>query len=143
MPSPAGKPKKRLRLPVGILTSYGPDAETITKIIVSVYPDTARPATARKKWFGPALDSDAQADGEIRQWLRSQRVRTLVVRPGPSHCPHEEGVDFPRGGDCPHCPYWKGKQGSGAAGEDWAKVDLRDLRVVDVKEPGARWSLRG
>ena len=29
-------------------------------------------------------------------------------------CPHEEGKDFPKGGDCPFCPYWKGKQGSGA-----------------------------
>jgi hypothetical protein len=29
-------------------------------------------------------------------------------------CPHEEGKDFPVGGDCPFCPYWKGKQGSGA-----------------------------
>jgi len=27
-------------------------------------------------------------------------------------CPHEEGLDFPEGEDCPFCPFWKGKQGS-------------------------------
>ena len=24
-------------------------------------------------------------------------------------CPREEGEDFPMGGDCPFCPFWKGK----------------------------------
>lgn len=28
-------------------------------------------------------------------------------------CPHEEGEDFPVGENCPFCPFWKGKQGSG------------------------------
>jgi hypothetical protein len=27
-------------------------------------------------------------------------------------CPHEEGEDFPEGGDCPFRPFWRGKQGS-------------------------------
>jgi hypothetical protein len=27
-------------------------------------------------------------------------------------CPHEEGLDFPVGEDCPFCPFWKGKQGN-------------------------------
>jgi len=25
-------------------------------------------------------------------------------------CPHEEGIDYPLGEDCPFCPFWKGKQ---------------------------------
>ena len=31
-------------------------------------------------------------------------------------CPHEEGIDFPLGGDCPLCPFWNGKQGPAARG---------------------------
>ena len=30
----------------------------------------------------------------------------------PERGPHEEGLDFPNGEDCPFCPFWKGKQGS-------------------------------
>ncbi|HEY2587148.1 MAG TPA: hypothetical protein VGI81_15480 [Tepidisphaeraceae bacterium] len=28
-----------------------------------------------------------------------------------SGCPHEEGIDFPLGQECPFCPFWHGKQG--------------------------------
>jgi hypothetical protein len=24
-------------------------------------------------------------------------------------CPHEEGIDYPTGESCPHCPFWKGR----------------------------------
>jgi hypothetical protein len=29
-------------------------------------------------------------------------------------CPHEEGIDFPEGQECPYCPFWRGKQGAQA-----------------------------
>lgn len=31
--------------------------------------------------------------------------------------PRDEGEDFPLGGDCPCCPWWKGNQGRGAGEE--------------------------
>lgn len=27
-------------------------------------------------------------------------------------CPHEEGIDYPEGASCPHCPYWAGRDRS-------------------------------
>jgi hypothetical protein len=24
-------------------------------------------------------------------------------------CPHEEGIDYPEGEECPLCPFWKGR----------------------------------
>jgi hypothetical protein len=24
-------------------------------------------------------------------------------------CPHEEGIDYPDGAECPECPFWKGR----------------------------------
>ena len=41
-------------------------------------------------------------------------VKRVGMSDGNIGCPHEEGKDFPVGGDCPFCPWWKGKQGSGA-----------------------------
>jgi hypothetical protein len=36
-------------------------------------------------------------------------VRQVVVARGIIGCPHEEGVDYPDGGECPMCPFWHGK----------------------------------
>jgi len=41
--------------------------------------------------------------------LREHEVRTLVMREKIFGCPHEEGVDYPVGEDCPSCSYWKGR----------------------------------
>src|SRR5438270_621056 len=42
--------------------------------------------------------------------------QTVAMSEGNLGCPHEEGEDFPLGGDCPFCPFWKGKQGSNRRG---------------------------
>jgi hypothetical protein len=33
-------------------------------------------------------------------------VKEVVMTGGIVGCPHEEGIDYPLGEDCPHCPYW-------------------------------------
>ena len=33
---------------------------------------------------------------------------------GVAGCPHEEGKDYPRGGDCPFCPFWASEKGKAA-----------------------------
>jgi hypothetical protein len=49
---------------------------------------------------------------EIQEFFKTHDVQSVVATDGNMGCPHEEGEDFPVGGDC---PFWKGKQGSGAA----------------------------
>lgn len=38
-------------------------------------------------------------------------MREVAVTDDALGCPHEEGIDFPEGQECPYCPYWRGKQG--------------------------------
>jgi hypothetical protein len=84
------------------------------------------------------LASNVEVRAEINAFLKEQRARTLVIAAGVFGCPHEEGTDFPEGGDCPHCTFWKGKQGSGAIVEQlWANLGPR--RVVDLRAPGTAW----
>ena len=50
----------------------------------------------------------------IEDFFAKHKVKSVAATDFNMGCPHEEGEDFPEGGDCPFCPYWKGKQGSGA-----------------------------
>ncbi|MBE7557116.1 MAG: hypothetical protein HS126_39270 [Anaerolineales bacterium] len=50
----------------------------------------------------------------IQQFIARHGAKNVVITDGVIGCPHEEGIDFPEGEDCPFCPFWKGKQGSAA-----------------------------
>jgi hypothetical protein len=50
----------------------------------------------------------------IERFFKKHGVTRVGMSDGNMGCPHEEGKDFPEGGDGPFCPWWKGKQGSGA-----------------------------
>ena len=49
---------------------------------------------------------------EIQEFFEHHGVTSVEVSDENMGCPHEEGVDFPYGEECPFCPFWKGKQGS-------------------------------
>jgi hypothetical protein len=62
--------------------------------------------------MGVAEDPSVQK--KIERFFQEHDVKQVVAADRNMGCPHEEGKDFPVGGDCPFCPFWKGKQGSGA-----------------------------
>jgi hypothetical protein len=49
---------------------------------------------------------------EMKDFFLQHGVKSVAMSDGNMGCPHEEGLDFPHGEDCPFCPFWKGKQGS-------------------------------
>ena len=99
--------------PIGTITFYGPDDTKTTKICASVIRrEGAEPMLQR--WVGSKVKDDPKVRREILEFFKRHGVRSVVASDGNMGCPHEEGQDFPRGGDCPFCPWWKGKQGSGS-----------------------------
>lgn len=101
------------KFPIGTVALYGPDDKQTTKIVASViqWPG-ADPILER--WVGTKVKSDFKVRRQILEFFQRHRVRSVVATESNMGCPHEEGIDFPEGGDCPFCPFWKGKQGSGA-----------------------------
>ncbi len=99
------------KYPLATVAWYGPDAHTTTKIAVGIFthPD-AEPILRR--WVGSRVVEDAHVQQQIQQFLEEHGVKYVAMSEGNLGCPHEEGEDFPLGGDCPFCPFWKGKQGS-------------------------------
>lgn len=107
------EPERPPQFPVGTVALYGPDDKTTTKIVAGVIPyEGARPIL--KRWVATNVMENPKVQREMDRFFKKHGIETVGMSDGNMGCPHEEGEDFPVGGDCPFCPWWKGKQGSGA-----------------------------
>ncbi|MFC1573404.1 hypothetical protein ACFL6M_07385, partial [Candidatus Eisenbacteria bacterium] len=96
--------------PVGTVAYYGPDNQFASKVAVGIILKEGGEAEHMEKWLSPDIDvrKDASALQAILELLDVHRVRSVVLTPGIYGCPHEEGIDYPKGKACPHCPFWAG-----------------------------------
>jgi hypothetical protein len=98
------------QFPAGIVTTYGPDRTTATMIVAVVMAsEDAEPV--HRCWVGGNVKAAPDIRSEIADFFFSHAVRSVLYVKENVGCPHEEGVDYPEGEDCPFCPYWEGKQG--------------------------------
>ena len=100
---------------IGTVVYYGPDDKTTTKIVAGVVEEEGSEPII-KRWVATDIMTNPKVQKEIEAFFREHGVTRVGVSDGNMGCPHEEGKDFPVGGDCPFCPWWKGKQGSGSQG---------------------------
>jgi hypothetical protein len=92
---------------------YGPDDHTTTKIAAGVIlHDGAEPIMRR--WVATDVTTNPKIQQEMKDFFLQYGVKSVAMSEGNMGCPHEEGLDFRHGEDCPFCPFWKGKQGSRA-----------------------------
>lgn len=108
--------KELAQFPIGTIAYYGPDDKITTKIVAGVIKEEgAEPII--KRWVATDVTTNPKVQKEIAKFFKKYGVQRVGMSEGNMGCPHEEGEDFPEGGDCPFCPFWKGKQGSGAKEE--------------------------
>lgn len=96
--------------PVGTIAFYGPDNRRASKAAVTcIRVEGAEPELRR--WFSETADvrTDETILAEIAAFLKQSSVHSVAMADGIIGCPHEEGVDYPMGESCPHCPYWRGR----------------------------------
>jgi hypothetical protein len=104
-------PSSRRQFPVATIAFYGPDDKTTTKIAVGIVEKEGdEKPIALQRWAGPDVASDPQVHAEIKAFIQEHKAKSVVITDGVIGCPHEEGIDYPLGEDCPFCPFWKGKQ---------------------------------
>lgn len=108
-PEESGPPQ----FPIGTVAYYGPDDKTTTKIVAGVIKEEGA-APILKRWVATDVITNPKVLKEMDRFFKKYGVTRIGMSEGNMGCPHEEGKDFPVGGDCPFCPWWKGKQGSGA-----------------------------
>jgi hypothetical protein len=102
------KKKRKPKFPVGTLAYYGPDNVTTTKIVAGIlYSAEAKPIIRR--YVASDCLSNDRIQRQVFEFFADHGVKTILNPAGNIGCPHEEGKDYPKGEDCPFCPYWKGR----------------------------------
>ena len=92
--------------PIGTIAYYGPDDQTITKVVAGVLPDeNTNPVL--KKWHGEGVAQNPETAAAIGEFFQEHQAQNVVMTEGIIGCPHEEGVDYPVGESCPECPFWE------------------------------------
>ena len=93
--------------PIATVAYYGPDDKVATKVAVGIVAEDDR-LLALEKWYSEDRDIrfNSAIDRQILEFIRSHHTRSVVITEGIIGCPHEEGIDYPEGASCPHCPYW-------------------------------------
>ena len=122
----------KTKYPIATVMPYGPDDKTVTKLVVGILPsEKETKASVVERWVATDVTSNAKVATEMHAFMRSHGVKTVATATVVMGCPHEEGEDFPDGGDCPFCPSWKGKQGSGTDDERWNRLKAVRLERLE------------
>jgi hypothetical protein len=79
---------------------YGPDLKTTTKIAAGVILHDGAKAII-KRWVATDVTTNAEVRQEMKDFFLQHGVNSVAMSEGNMGCPHEEGEDFPHGGDCP------------------------------------------
>ena len=95
--------------PAATLAFYGPNDQYATKVVVTlVQSESDHSGSVCQKWR--TQESDIRNDPGVRQqileFMQIHGVKRVVMADRIIGCPHEEGIDFPRGEKCPYCPFW-------------------------------------
>src|SRR5687768_5389000 len=93
------KENRHGRFPIGTVAYYGPDDKTTTKIAAGVILREGGEVIL-ERFVGTDVVRDAKVAERIKQFFAKHGVKSVVVTDGNLGCPHEEGLDFPRGRDC-------------------------------------------
>ncbi len=94
--------------PVATVAFYGPTDRRATKVAVGIVVAEGAEPAALERWLSDDTDvrTDSAVGHEILEFIETHGVRSVVMANRIIGCPHEEGIDYPDGKICPHCPFW-------------------------------------
>lgn len=94
--------------PVATVAYYGPDDQVATKVAVGIVLTDGEGPAHLERWLseGRDLRNDQDVNEAILRFIRAHQVKSVVAADRIIGCPHEEGVDYPDGTQCPQCPFW-------------------------------------
>lgn len=98
------------KYPLATVIAYGPDNKTATKLVVAIFKKPGQEdSDVMHKWFvqGGDIRQDPTIMEEVASFIKQHGVQHTTSYDRIFGCPHEEGIDYPEGGTCPHCPFWE------------------------------------
>jgi hypothetical protein len=116
--------------PVATLAYYGPDDQFASKVAVGIVLEDDGDVAFLERWFSQVMDVrfDPKIIQEIGVFIDQHQVKSAIMTDGIIGCPHEEGIDYPEGENCPQCPYWADR-------DRWAGelIDEQATEAAEVK----------
>jgi hypothetical protein len=105
------KSKKGQRKHIATLAFYGPNDQHASKVVAAIAKQGGGDILDLKRWVSGHNDvrQDANIQAEIIAFLGPYDAKEVVYTERIIGCPHEEGLDYPKGEDCPFCPFWAGR----------------------------------
>jgi hypothetical protein len=105
------KRKNTGRSCIGTIAWYGPDDRWASKVVAAVHDQTGDEVIDLQRWMSGKTDVryDEKIGRQVTDFLKQYNVRQVVCADRIIGCPHEEGHDYPKGQDCPFCPFWAGR----------------------------------
>ena len=89
---------------------YGPTNKNASKLVCSIIKSEGEEPDPMKKWVS---DKDLRKSEtilkEVMVFIEDNNARSIGMIDTIIGCPHEEEIDYPEGGVCPKCKYWKGR----------------------------------
>jgi len=94
--------------PIATIAYYGPNDKFATKVAVGIIAEESGEVVALKRWLSEESDVrfDDSINIQILEFIRTHNALTVGVTDRIIGCPHEEGIDYPKGESCPKCPFW-------------------------------------
>ena len=101
------RPSKR-EYPLATMAFYGPTDTFATKLAVGLLMEHEPEPIALERWWSDNSDirHDEQVMVEVVDWMKARNTQRVLVADRLLGCPHEEGIDYPEGENCPDCPFW-------------------------------------
>ena len=100
---------RKTGFPLATIAFYGEDDKVASKVVVGILlAEKDEDVTFIEKWFRTNTDVrfDPELQAQIVEFLDKHNVHRVVMVDRIIGCPHEEGIDYPEGEKCPHCPFW-------------------------------------
>jgi hypothetical protein len=96
---------------IATYSEYGPTDNFCTKIVVGIVDKNSSNIIDMKKWFSDGQDIrlDLDIKNSVFQFIKRYNVYTTVSLGRIIGCPHEEGIDYSLGSECPTCVFCHNK----------------------------------
>jgi len=104
--------RRKTGFPIATIAYYGADDKFASKVVVGiVLSEKDKDDAILKKWFSTKTDIrfDPIITAQMVDFLEKYDIHRVGMVDRIIGCPHEEGIDYPEGEKCPHCPFWADK----------------------------------
>lgn len=95
--------------PMITLAYYGPSDKLATKIVVGFIAEEDGDVQMEKFITKEDIRNDIVVQTAIIKIIDRSEAKTVTAVDKIIGCPHEEGIDYPEGKECPECPFWHGR----------------------------------